>query len=122
MRRLTALKGERLLAAWESGSNRTIPGRALTLLAGASDGWEWEELMELSLAARDLELLRLRQITFGDTLRGTLPCPACGTRLETEISVQSMIDRLEALRPTSRATVAACGFTLLMRPVNSRDL
>ena len=78
--------------------------------------------MELSLAARDLELLRLRQITFGDTLRGTLPCAACGTRLETEISVQSMIDRLEALRPTSRTTVAAGGFTLLMRPVNSRDL
>jgi hypothetical protein len=84
MPHLTALKGERLLEAWESGSSRTSLGRALTLLAAASENREWEELMELSIAARDLELLRLRQITFGDALRGSLPCPACGEQLEIE--------------------------------------
>lgn len=78
--------------------------------------------MKLSIAQRDHELFRLRQITFGDQLLGSLPCAECGTRLEFEISVESMIRRLEAMPPWQDAVVTAGPHSLMMRPVNSRDL
>jgi hypothetical protein len=120
---MRALEGELLLAAWESASSSgTGPKRAVALLAAACEGRTRDELMELSVAERDLELLRLRQISFGDLLRGSLPCEVCRTRLEFEVSVESMISRLERMRPLRETPVAAGWFTLVMRPVNSRDL
>lgn len=116
------LRGELLVEAWEAGFAKASLARALGLLAAADESRAWEELMTLSMAERDLELLRLRQASFGDLMKGSLPCGACGTRLEFGISVQRMIERFETLRRPAEATVAAGRFTFVMRPVNSRDL
>jgi hypothetical protein len=43
-----------------------------------------------------LQLLRLRQISFGPDLQGCLPCAVCGARLEFTLNLPRMIDHLEA--------------------------
>src|SRR5262249_23349991 len=116
------LKGELLVEAWERGASETDLLRPLTMLAVASDDRTWDELAALSIAERDLELLRLRQLTFGDALRGYLRCSSCATRVEFEISVSSLVDRLEVLRPRAEATWQTERFVFSMRPVTSRDL
>ncbi|HEV2690485.1 MAG TPA: hypothetical protein VGV35_18135 [Bryobacteraceae bacterium] len=116
------LRGELLLEAWERGSGETGLERALTMLAVACPDRKREELAALSIADRDLELLRLRRLTFGDALWGGLACPSCATRLEFEISVESMLNRLEALRPPGESKWSVGRLTLSMRPVSSSDL
>jgi hypothetical protein len=117
------LKGELLLEAWECGTNESDLARPLAMLSTSSDGCRpSDELAELSIAERDIELLRLRRTTFGDALKGYVPCGACATRVEFETSVQSMLDQLEMLRPRTGATWHAGRFTFTMRPVTSCDL
>jgi hypothetical protein len=116
------LKGELLLGAWERGVGESDLARALTLLAVACDDQTPPDLADLSIADRDLELLRLRRLMFGDSLQGCLPCGACATRVEFEISVSSILDRLEALRPPAEAAWSAGRFVFSMRAVTSHDL
>ena len=114
------LTGELLLDAWERAAGEDDLWRPLTLLALA--GRTREDAADLSVAERDLELLRLRRMTFGDALRGCHPCGACLTRVEFEIAVSSMIERLEGLRPMGVAGWRTERFTFSMRPATSRDL
>src|SRR5262249_34259696 len=93
------LKGDRLLAAWDRGAQQSDLNRAVTLLAVASQDRSEERLASLSIPERNLMLLDLHRISFGDTLHGYLPCPSCGTRLEFVVPVSPLIDRLEAARP-----------------------
>jgi len=116
------LRGELLIEAWERGANGTYLERALTALAVAYGGRSQDELLDLSIADRDLELLRLRRLTFGDTLRGCLPCGACATRVEFEISISSMLDRLDAAPRRSAAIWRTECFEFSMRPATTRDL
>lgn len=116
------LTGELLLDTWERAAGDDDLCRPLTILAVASAGRTRDEGADLSLAQRDLELLRLRRMTFGDALRGCLSCDACSTRVEFEIAVSSMVDRLEGLRPLDQSEWRTEHFTFSMRPVTSRDL
>jgi hypothetical protein len=119
---MRALKGELLLEAWERGATEADPGRAATMLALACGDRTRDELEGLSIAECDVELLRLRWITFGDALRGCVPCGACGTRVEFGIAVSSLVERLEALRPRGEAKWQAGRMTFSMRAVTSRDV
>jgi hypothetical protein len=117
------LKGELLLEAWERGTSEPDLARPLAMLSTSSGGSRpSDELAGLSIAERNIELLRLRRTTFGDALKGYVPCGACATRVEFEISVQSMLDRLEVLHPRTGATWHVGQFTFTMRPVTSCDL
>src|SRR5512146_1766670 len=116
------LKGDLLLKAWERGSAEPGPNRALALLSVALDDAGMHELAALGLADCDMELLRLRRISFGDALRGLVPCRSCSTRVEFEISVTSMLERLEVLRPANQATWTESVGHFTMRPVTTSDL
>ena len=61
-------------------------------------------------------------MTFGDSIRGTLPCGSCGTSLEFAVSASSMLDRLTRLHLPGPAVWDAGGVTFSMRPVTTRDL
>jgi hypothetical protein len=116
------LNGERLLEAWERGARQTDLIRPLLLLAVSRPERTWEELMSLSIVERDIELLRLRRMTFGDALRGCVPCTVCATRVEFEISVTSMVNRMEALRPPRESIWQTGRYSFSLRPVTTRDL
>jgi hypothetical protein len=116
------LRGELLWEAWERGVKQGHLDRPLTLLAVACPGRRWEELAGLSLAQREVELLQLRSITFGDTLRGCVPCSFCATRLEMEIQVSSILERAEALNAPDAASWRHDGCVFTMRRATTRDL
>jgi hypothetical protein len=114
------LRGELLLEAWELGSTESAPEAAMLAVACVERASEDVEL--LSIAERNFQLLRLRQITFGDVLRGWLRCGSCATRLEFEISVRSMLEKLEASRSSTPYHWSLGGLAFAMRPVTSGDL
>jgi hypothetical protein len=119
---MRALKGERLLEAWGRGAPQSDLDRAVTLLAAASPDQSEADLAAVSIPERNLALLRLHQFSFGDSLRGYVPCSSCGARLEFEASASAMADRLEAVKPRVAATWEAEGAQFSMRPADSRDL
>ena len=89
------LQGELLLQAWEHGANEGYLERSLTMLHLACPELQMEQLAAMPLAQLNLQFLRLRQISFGSSVAGFLPCPRCATRLELSVPIASLIDRLE---------------------------
>lgn len=120
-RHMRPLKNELLVEAWDRGSRQNPLGRALTMLA-ASTQRSAGDIVALSIPERDLELLRIRRMTFGDAMRGFLPCDSCGASLEFETRVSWLLSRLEAVRSGSDATWQTGNLRFSMRPVNSGDV
>ena len=116
------LTNDCLLEAWDRGSGQTPLGRALTMLAFAAPERESAEFAALSIPERNLELLRLRRLTFGDALRGFHACERCGASLEFEEGVSSLLDRLDAGGESAAAEWTIGNFICTMRPANSEDL
>jgi hypothetical protein len=70
-----------ILDVWERGRSRTLPERALDLLAvGGCPG----SPEQLAVGDRDALLIELRERTFGGSLSGVVSCPSCGELLEIE--------------------------------------
>jgi hypothetical protein len=120
-----ALVGEQLLAAWDRGSRESDLARALTLLTVSSPERTRESVAALSLAERDLELWRLRQMTFGEWLRATLPCRECPAQMEFTLDLSSVIEPLERLRlsaPVAPSERQVNGWRVNVEPATTRDL
>jgi hypothetical protein len=73
------LSPSEILGVWERGRSRTLPERALDLLA-AGDRVEAPE--RLPVGERDALLAELRELTFGPSLEAVVECPSCGEPLE----------------------------------------
>jgi hypothetical protein len=119
---MTTLTGALLLDAWDRAAGAGTLARPLSLLAAACPDRPEGTWLDVSLSDLEIELLRLRRVTFGDTIRGTLPCGSCGTSLEFAVSASSMMDQLTRLRPSAPAVWDAGGVAFSMRPVTTRDL
>jgi hypothetical protein len=119
---MTTLSGALLLEAWDRAAGAGTLARPLSLLAAACPDPPAGAWLDVSLSDVDIELLRLRRATFGDAIRGTLPCSSCGTSLEFAVSASSMLDQLTALRPPAPAVWDAGGVRFSMRPATTRDL
>jgi len=119
---MRALRGELLLQAWERGAGQGDIDRPLTLLAVACPGRSWDEFMDLSMVQRELELLLLRRITFGDSLKAYASCFSCAARLEFEVHVSSIIDRIRDLNGPAEAGWRHNNAVFSMRQVTTRDL
>ncbi len=117
-----ALVGEQLLAAWDRGSRESDLARALTLLTVSSPERTRESVAALCLAERDLELWRLRQMTFGEWLRATLPCGECSAQMEFTLDLSSVIEPLERLRLSAPTERRVNGWRVNVEPATTRDL
>jgi hypothetical protein len=117
-----ALIGDRLLDAWDRGFQENDLARPLTLLHLSSPERSRESIAALSLAERDLDLWRLRQITFGEWLRATLPCAGCSAQIEFTLALSSVIEPLERLQLTARVEEQILGWDVAVRLVTTRDL
>jgi hypothetical protein len=118
---MRALKGELLLAAWEAGARGHELRRPLALLAAALPATP-AALAALPVVARDLELLRLRALTFGPELAVFGTCPACGERLEFTLDAGELATQLEAAACTGPAEWTEDGQRYRLRPVTTDDL
>jgi hypothetical protein len=116
------LDGHSILEAWDRGLSQNALGRALVMLAAGSPERGARELLATPIVDRDRELLERRRATFGDVLRGFVPCASCGTSLEVEARVSSLLQRLDRIRTDRAATREVGGFVVSMRPATSEDL
>jgi hypothetical protein len=119
---MRALRGELLLAAWEAGARAHELLRPLALLAAALPATPPAGLSALPVAARDLELLRLRALTFGPELAVFGTCPACAERLEFTLDAGELATRLEAAARADPAEWTEDGQRYRLRPVTTDDL
>jgi hypothetical protein len=119
---LQPLTGERLLSAWDQGLQQHNLERALTLLRLALPETRRDELAALSMADRDLLLLRLRSQTFGPSLEGTATCAHCAGTLEFAMPLQAAIEDLEDRSHDDCVEWQEEGRLIKMRPANTLDL
>lgn len=81
------LSASEILAVWERGRGRTLPERALELVAAGG----YPELPELlSVGERDALLLALRELTLGESLVAVVSCPSCADLLEVELAAADL--------------------------------
>jgi hypothetical protein len=76
-----SLSPQKLLDVWEAGRQQHELDRALTLLATAHPELRRDELADLTIGERDMQLLRIRMVMFGGSACGNSECPQCGSSL-----------------------------------------
>ena len=110
-----------LLDAWEGALSQPPVGRALALLALVCPEASAEELARLSVGRRDGRLLQLRQRLFGSELCIVTSCPACGTHLQSSLSVDAIVSQDEE-ETRGAYDCAVAGYRVSFRLPTSRDL
>lgn len=116
------LAGEPLLQAWELGAYQGYLDRSLTMLRAARPELSFEQLTAIPIAQLNLQLLRLRQISFGSMLSGFVPCPHCAARLEFSVPTAPLLAELEPLAARDSVQWIDGTTEYSLRPVSSRDL
>src|SRR5262249_52915320 len=81
---IAPLAPDEMVALWDQGEGRLPAIRAL-LLAAAGSALTDEEVLALSIEARDRLLLGVHRATFGDALNVTTTCEQCGVALELSL-------------------------------------
>jgi hypothetical protein len=119
---MRALTGELLLAAWEEGTDQHPLTRGLVLLSLALPESNRQQLAALSLAERNLLLLRLRELSFGRTLEGFGVCSRCFAHLEFAVPVTALIEHLKSQISSDLIAWSENGRQYQLRPVTSEDL
>ena len=118
---MRALSAQEMLAVWERGLDQLPLERALTLLEASCPESEPRALAAMSIGRRDARLLTLREWAFGPRLSGCSVCKSCGQPLEIDIQVSDLRQSAEDTEP-GVVSLAASGYKLSLRPVNSLDL
>jgi hypothetical protein len=123
---MSPLRAQALLDAWEDGVGGSPTSRALGLLAATSPGVEAGHLAELSLGARDVELLRMRALLFGNGVDAVGHCPACGTALDIGFDLRDLLgsapERMSVESPPPSGQVIVDGYLATVRAPDSNDI
>jgi len=88
---MKALGDAELLTLWERGSTRHPIDRALLLCAWARPDLSPSRLADLPLGALNRTLLRLREISFGQSIEASVVCEGCGERLEIKLDTAKLL-------------------------------
>lgn len=97
------LSASQLLALWDAGQTRHPIDRALLALALAMPEEAPDELADRPVGWREVNLLALRNATFGSALEGYAPCPSCGSLMEFSLDGAALLSELPA--PASDARI-----------------
>jgi len=122
---MAGLSADDLLTIWEEGQGRSPLHQALVMLTVAYPTQSAEQLTQLSIEQRDLQLLTLREQTFGSQLQSVAACPACQEQLEFLLSVRDICDPTMLINmglPATEHEVEVEGYTLTFRLPTSEDL
>ncbi len=118
---MLSLSAHKLFSIWEEGRNSLPCRQALLLLSAASDDETADDIASLSIGSRDARLLALRELTFGPELRCLVDCPACGEKLEFDITAADI--RLPVSGSAESALLFELdGYAVDFRLPDSRDL
>jgi hypothetical protein len=80
------LSASEILDVWERGRSRSLPERALELLAAAGR----DDAPAVTVGERDTLLVELRELLFGRSLEAVVECAACGELLELELDAREL--------------------------------
>jgi len=119
---LQPLRDRRLLEAWDRASAAGDAGRASALLSAGCPGTSPEQWDAVPIPAVNLQLVRLRQISFGSSLTGHLCCSKCGAQLEFDLDLPQIIRRLETMAGDATADWTFGNDRFSMRVINHLDL
>lgn len=113
------LHPQRLLDIHELASRLHPIDQALTILrlAGAVPN---ADPAGLPIAERDLRLLEVHRLAFGDQMFCLADCPNCGEALEFELSAIQLSQGLGPVREVERHSIE--GWEIELRPLDSRDI
>jgi hypothetical protein len=98
----SGLSAAELLEVVDAGADGNAATRGSVLAAAAAPEVSGERLEQLTLGDRDGRILDLRCATFGDTLRGRVTCPGCGSMLTVKIPRQE-VSRGEPVNESAQA-------------------
>ena len=116
-----ALSASQIIQIWEQGQTQHDIDRALTILAKVCPDHSRAELAALTIGRRDLELLTLREMTFGKKVLCFSVCPNCKERLQFSLTTEEL--RTEPPKVEAQELEFCMeGFTMNVRLPNSRDL
>jgi hypothetical protein len=87
------LSAAQVLALWDAGQTRHPIDRALLALALAMPEEAPDGLADRPVGWREVNLLALRNATFGSALDGYAPCPSCGALMEFSLDGAALLDR-----------------------------
>ena len=90
------LSATQILALWDAGQSRHPIDRALLALALAMPEEVPDELADRPVGWREVNLLALRNATFGSMLDGYAPCPCCGSLMEFSLDGAALLSELPA--------------------------
>ena len=99
------LSATQILALWEAGQTRHPIDRALLALALAMPDEAPDALADRPVGWREVNLLALRNATFGSALDGYAPCPACGAVMEFALDGSVLVDELPAPDKDARIVI-----------------
>ena len=99
------LSATQMLALWEAGQTRHPIDRALLALALAMPDEAPDTLADRPVGWREVNLLALRNATFGSALDGYAPCPACGAVMEFALDGSALVDELPAPDKDARIVI-----------------
>jgi hypothetical protein len=116
------LSGERLLLAWEQGTQADDLRRPLVLLSIALPDRDRVQLAAMPISERNALLLRLHELTFGPELNVFGECPECGARLEFAVQVEALAARQDTQPAADVITWERNGQHYRLRPVTTDDL
>ena len=88
------LSAPQLLALWDAGQNRHPIDRALLALALAMPEEAPDGLADRPVGWREVNLLALRNASFGSALEGYTPCPSCGSVMEFSLDGAALLGEL----------------------------
>lgn len=112
-----------MLRAWERGDGLSRTGRALALLSVALPRVSRSDLLDLPMGRRDQLLLRCRVDLLGDTLQGSVRCPACGADQAFALDVTAdLLSQGVALDAPERADLDLDGRRFTVRVPTGRDV
>ncbi len=118
---MTNLSAEALLNVWETEQARRSPDEAVAAVFAQCGGGGLQDMLAMSLGARNARLLGLRRSLFGDGLPGVADCPACGARAELNLSVRDLTEAHEEPAAADEALVAD-GYGVRFRLPRGEDL
>lgn len=110
-----------LLDVWERGLQQSLQQKAFGLLQAARPDLDQEQLLRLSIGARDAALLDLRAWLFGDELEITASCHSCGERLEAGLYISGLRIGQAGSAPEAE-TLIIDGMSLQFRAAQVADL
>lgn len=114
------IEPEKLFRIWEAGLDRPPLARTVAMLRVAGGTSASGDPAALSIGARDLELLALREQAFGRELDGVANCPQCSEAVEVHFRTDDV--RLPASAPSAALSLESDGYAVSFRLPSSADL